>query len=425
MKRLIWVLMFLFCLAFLQGQEKYSYIYFYRIKSFAEPKESFNILINDQKVAEIKKESRIKLKLYSVGEMKFSFYGDGCQSSPIFIEIKNGEDYYVQINGVTCFLRNIDLPKGKADFNKPYNFTKKIEVIEEDINKPFGNLIADNISEAEGLSEANSKIESRAGIETRSESDVDINIPVTGRKNTGTFALIIGNEDYKNEIKVKYAKNDASTFREYLIKTIGVPPEQIHYVENASYGTMLSEIVWIKSVARAYREDAKLIFYYAGHGMPDNESKSAYLLPADGIASQTRTAIKVDELYDELNEFPTKQVTVFLDACFSGAARDGMLASGRGVIIKPKANIIKGNLVVFTAVSGDQTAHPYEEKSHGLFSYFLFKKIQESNGSVTYKELGDYISKEVSRRSVIKGKEQTPKVNVSQKINEDWGNWSF
>lgn len=415
----------MFCLALVKGQGQYSYIYFYRIKSFAEPKESLSILINDQKVAEIERESRIKLKLYSVGEMKLSFYGDDCQASPVFIKVKSGEDYYVQINGITCFLRNIDLQKGRADFNKPYNFTKKIKAIEEDINKPFGDLIASNLSETEDLSGEVSPVESRSGIEKKPESDVDTDIPVTGRKNTGTFALIIGNEDYKNEIRVKYAKNDASTFREYLIKTIGVPSEQVHYVENASYGTMLSEIEWIKSVARAYREDAKLIFYYAGHGMPDNESKSAYLLPVDGIASQTRTAIKVDELYDELNEFPTKQVTVLLDACFSGAAREGMLASGRGVIIKPKENTIKGNLVVFTAVSGDQTAHPYEEKSHGLFSYYLLKKLQASKGNVTYKELQDYILKEVSRKSVIKGKEQTPKVNVSQEIKGDWGGWSF
>ncbi len=256
-------------------------------------------------------------------------------------------------------------------------------------------------------------------------SDVDENIPTAAKENKNTFAVIIGNEDYDNEIKVNYAKNDANTFKKYVVKTLGVPVDQVHYIENATFGKMLGELDWLKSVAKAYAGEAKIIFYYAGHGMPDNETKSAYLLPVDGSASQTRTAIKIDELYGILNNSPVKQSTVFLDACFSGAARDGMLASGRGVTIKPKTSVPTGKLVVFTAVSGDQTAHPYEEKGHGLFTYYLLKKLQETKGDVTYKELGDYINSEVTKRSVVSGKEQSPKVNVGTSIVNEWGGWKF
>jgi hypothetical protein len=256
-------------------------------------------------------------------------------------------------------------------------------------------------------------------------SDIDVDIPLTYQENRNTFAVIIGNEYYDNEIQVKYAINDAKTFYEYVIKTLGVPEGNVHYTENATFGKMLGEIDWINNVARVYEGEAKLIFYYAGHGMPDESSKSAYLLPVDGEASNTRTSIKVEELYAALSEYPVLQATVFLDACFSGGARDGMLASGRGVKIEPKISAPQGNLVVFSAASGDETAHPYEEKQHGMFSYYLMKKLQESKGDVTYEELSEYITTKVSQQSVVSGKEQNPTISVSSDVQATCGSWKL
>ena len=63
-----------------------------------------------------------------------------------------------------------------------------------------------------------------------------------------------------------------------------------------------------------------------------------------------------------------------MDACFSGSRREnGMIVSARGVAIKPKKDIVTGNVVVFSAADGSETAYPYKEKGHGLFTYFLLK----------------------------------------------------
>ena len=257
------------------------------------------------------------------------------------------------------------------------------------------------------------------------KSDVDINIPVTSVINKNTFAVVIGNENYENEIPVNYAIIDAQTFKKYAVKTLGVPENQIHYLQDATFADMLDEIEWLNSITDAFENEARIIFYYAGHGMPDEASKSAYLLPVNGTSSRTRTAIQVDELYAQLTEYPTKQVTVILDACFSGSSRNGMISSGRGVKIKPKENLLQGNLVVFSAVSGDETAHPYNEKQHGVFTYFLLKKLQETKGNISYKELSDYITTEVTRLSVINNKEQNPWINASDDIESEWENWRF
>ena len=66
---------------------------------------------------------------------------------------------------------------------------------------------------------------------------------------------------------------------------------------------------------------------------------------------------------------------------------------------------------MFTAAQGDETAYQYAEKGHGMFTYFLLKKLQESKGSVTLGELGDYITNEVKRESLLNNnKIQTPAV---------------
>ena len=110
-----------------------------------------------------------------------------------------------------------------------------------------------------------------------------------------------------------------------------------------------------------------------------------------------------------------------MDACFSGAQRSGdMLASARGVTIKAEQGVPTGNMVVFSAAQGDETAYPYREKGHGMFTYFLLKKLQETKGDVTLGELSNYIETNVKRQSiVVNGKSQTPTVTPSASL-ENW-----
>lgn len=116
-----------------------------------------------------------------------------------------------------------------------------------------------------------------------------------------------------------------------------------------------------------------------------------------------------------------------MDACFSGAKRDGdMLASARGVAIKVKQNNPTGNMVVFTAAQGDETAYPYKEEGHGLFTYYLLKKLQETKGDVTLGELGDYIKTQVERQSIVtNGKLQSPAILSASSIGNSWKEWKL
>lgn len=266
-------------------------------------------------------------------------------------------------------------------------------------------------------------------IETASlTSNVDKNIPeMKNNQSENYFAVIIANESYNKEAGVPFAANDGKIFAEYCRKTLGLPDTNVRLVTNATLNDMKHEIGWLKKVIESRKGDAKVIFYYAGHGIPDEKDRQSYLLPIDGYGSDVSTGYSLNSLYKELGEFPAKSVVVLLDACFSGAKREGdMLASARGVALKVSRGEPVGNMVVFSAAQSDETAYPYKEEGHGLFTYYLLKKIQETKGEVSLKSLGDYLQEKVGQKSiVVNGKSQTPTVLVSDQIINEWSSWKL
>jgi len=263
--------------------------------------------------------------------------------------------------------------------------------------------------------------------------NIDQNIPKTLKEKTNTYALIIGNEDYKSyqkelndEQNVDYATRDAKLFNKYCIQTLGIPKENVLLKYNLTASEMHRAVNQIKNIIKHTNGEAEIIFYYAGHGFPNPKNKKPYLIPVDVTGSQLSLALSLKEVYKKLTAYPSKKVMVFLDACFTGGAREASLMASRGVKIVPKEPGLSGNIVVFSASSKDQSALPYKEKKHGLFTYALLKKIKETKGEITLGELKNYLVKEIPIRStIVNEKEQTPKVNVSFKVKDDWQNWKL
>ena len=253
-------------------------------------------------------------------------------------------------------------------------------------------------------------------------SDVDKDIPMAASRQENTFAVIITNEHYTSVSSVPYAINDGEVFSIYCQRTLGIPQNHIHKYPDATYGQMITAIKDIKDIAEAYSGDLNVIFYYAGHGIPNEQGSDAYLLPIDADARVSAASLPLSTLYKELGSMNARSVLLFMDACFSGSKRgDGMLASARGVAIKVKELPLNGNMVVFSAATGNETAFPYNEQEHGLFTYFLLKKLKESGGNCTLGELMDYIQKNVRRQSVvINRKSQTPTVSPSAAMQGVW-----
>lgn len=254
-------------------------------------------------------------------------------------------------------------------------------------------------------------------------SDIDVGIPQTQTSNDKTFAVIIANENYQQEDGVDFAYNDGQIFRQYCTKTLGLPEKNVHFRSDATLNDMRFEFNWMKQIAAAYEGEAKFIVYYAGHGMPDTKTKNAYLLPVDGYSTDLTSGYRLSDIYEMLGELPSQNVVAFLDACFSGSQRDGhaITKGERGVAITPNIHTPKGNLVVFSATSGNETAHAFNEKQHGMFTYFLLKKFKEHEGPLELGDLVNYVKKEVKTTALReKNVSQTPTVDSASNLSTRW-----
>ena len=255
------------------------------------------------------------------------------------------------------------------------------------------------------------------------KSELMEDVPV-GAVNRHRYALIIGNEDYSMtganaEINVPYAVNDAVLFREYCVRTFGVPDGQIKVVPNATAGMMHEQLDWLVNMASTDPQ-AELIFYYSGHGNNDEATKEPYLLPVDITGKNIRLGISLSGLYKKLATYPVKGAYVFLDACFSGGYKSAApLLAQKGVRVVPKVGLPQGNTLSFSSSSGDQTSSVYHEKKQGYYTYFLIKTIRDAKGNLSMKELFERTSIAVKRATALIDKIQEPQCMVSP----TWVGW--
>lgn len=254
------------------------------------------------------------------------------------------------------------------------------------------------------------------------DSDVDINIPVTSRKAAGAFALVIANEVYDKADNVYGAMHDGATFSKYCVSTLGIPQSNLIVVSNATGNQVRDALSSLVRKVKGYGPEAEVIVYYAGHGLPDESNGEAYMMPVDANPLLVSTLIPMKEIYSSLGDLETAATSVFVDACFSGTDRTGeMINKARGVVYATRPATPEGNMFVLTAASSKETALPYTEKYHGLFTYWLLKKLQESKGNATLRQIAEYVISNVRRTAEsVNGKPQNPTVSTSGRMAAEW-----
>ncbi len=244
------------------------------------------------------------------------------------------------------------------------------------------------------------------------ESDVDTNIPTSVKKRPNAFAVVIGNAQYENTSNVDYAVHDARAVKEYLVNAMGFLPENVFLEENATqrdflkwFGNERSHKGRLYNMAYENVEsETDLFIYYAGHGAPDVNTKSGYFLPADCDPNFIDvTAYSGELLFANIGKIGAKSTTIVLDACFSG---NGVITGLSAVAIKPKDFGEIPNGVILSSSSGTQPSAWYEDKNHGLFTYYFLKSLQDqdnsdlnADGEISMNEVFSYVDKWVPRKA--------------------------
>ncbi len=252
--------------------------------------------------------------------------------------------------------------------------------------------------------------------------DIEKDIPITGRNGEDDLAVVFGIETYRYVSGVSFAKRDAEWMQKYFEKVLGIPSHRIYYKTNddatrAEFSKVFSKDGWIDR--RVKEGKTNLFIYYAGHGAPDIKKNKAYLIPNDVDPNYASSSgYEIDAIYEQLSKLEAASVTVFLDACFSGANRDEepLLTDARPVFMEVSDTATR-NVTVFSASGGKEISSAWPEKKHGLFSYFLMKGMRgdadaNKDKKITVGELGDYVKKNVSDMAGMLDREQTPSLQT-------------
>lgn len=251
-------------------------------------------------------------------------------------------------------------------------------------------------------------------------SDVDRLPAARNAKKKNAYAVVVGIGRYREKLPAAdFADKDAELVGEYLTKVLGYPEENV-VVRLNERATRTDLVKYFEEWLRNNVEpDASVFIYYSGHGTPNVKSGEAFLVPYDGDPAFTdSTAYPLKQLYAALDKLPAKDVTVVLDSCFSGAGGRSVLAKGaRPMVLTVDAPAqATGKTVVLAASGGDQISNSFEEKGHGLLTYYFLKGLHgdadaNKDGGIEMSELFDYVKPNVQRVARKQyNNEQTPQL---------------
>ena len=249
--------------------------------------------------------------------------------------------------------------------------------------------------------------------------DVEKDIPITGRNGEDDLAVVFGIENYKKVPGVSFAKRDAMYIKKYFENVLGIPNNRIYFKTDSDVTLAEFNLAFGGWLKRRLNKNTNVFIYYAGHGAPDLKQNKAYLIPYDGNPNYAAdTGFEMDKLYEQVSDLGAASVTVFLDACFTGANRNNemLLADARPVFMEVDATAT-GNVTVFSAAGGKEISSAWPEKKHGLFSYYLMKGMrgdadENKDNKITVGELGDYVRQNVSDMAGMLDREQTPSLQT-------------
>jgi hypothetical protein len=244
------------------------------------------------------------------------------------------------------------------------------------------------------------------------------------------WAVIIGVGTYESSAvpRLRYSVADADAIYATLIASGFKKENLLLLTDKTERKPTLRNIKWALGtfLARSAHKDDLVMIYFAGHGASEVDQRgierdglSKYLVPVDADPDDLySTALPMDEMQNVLARIEAERVTVFLDACYSGAAGGRTFASTktRSVsvddIFLDRLTRSKGRAII-TASRPSELSIELAELGHGIFTYYLVRGLQgyaDSNrdGIVSLQELYEYLAQEVSRKSRQVGGNQHP-----------------
>lgn len=217
--------------------------------------------------------------------------------------------------------------------------------------------------------------------------------------------VIAAIEKYAFISPVGGATANAIAWRDYFQKTRKVPRKNITLLrdDEATAENILESAQKASSIVGA---KGTLWFLFIGHGAADAQSKDGLLVAVDaqqkidsiGIRSVRRRA-----LLQALTSSQAKQITVILDACFSGKDSGGNeIVSGlQPLVVTSPLSVTDSRLILFSAAQSNEFAGQLSGANRPAFSYLVLGGLRgwadaDGDSWLSASEINSYASETLS-----------------------------
>ena len=151
-------------------------------------------------------------------------------------------------------------------------------------------------------------------------------------------------------------------------------------------------------------QDDLILFYFSGHGKLARDGSVSLVLNDTKEDRLLSTGLLGDQLRLMFNTSRARQRVIILDCCYAGAVGDEGFKRASGDAVEAMAQQFNGTFVL-TASTKFQPAMECKETEGSVFTSCLVEGVrtgaaaERDTGSVTLSRLGEFLAREVPRRS--------------------------
>ena len=238
------------------------------------------------------------------------------------------------------------------------------------------------------------------------------------------FALVIGNNEYKNFPPLKTAVTDAEQIAQVLDTKYGF---ETRLITNADRYTVLSALNEIKD--KMSSKD-NLLVYYAGHGERDAKTLQGYWLPVDAEQENTANWIPNSAVSGLLNTMTANHILVIADSCYSGSMTRSSVARLDAQLndkqLKKWLKVMSktSSRTVLTS-GGIQPVLDSGGGQHSIFAESLLKELRSAKGPIDAYKVYLKVSAEVQQKASRLGFNQAPTYAPIQHTGHGGGEFIF
>ena len=230
-------------------------------------------------------------------------------------------------------------------------------------------------------------------------------------------ALVIGISNYSNLQKLNFCKNDGKEIYEVL-SSLGYEVSDKFRLVGEAKGEKVRDSIYDFFDNINNNLDDTLLFYYSGHGVPDDDG-DIYLASSDTDPDKPyRRGFSFEELRKMIQKSISDKIVVILDCCYSGSAKiskghEEDAAKIGQITINEKSSFGQGKYIL-SASQAAQEAYALTTGEHSIFTYYLLQGLKgnsesvDNEGNVTPQSLGRFVYRAIMSLPPDKRPRQTP-----------------